>query len=592
MAMATTKMAESVLFAGNEFKDCLEWARERSDERIIVNVQGLETFDLEGVVKNLPKALVRAGLDVSKRIFKDFIYRKDAGILPKDISKFQVFKEIEVQGILLKASRGFRKNFLAVSVAKGTIGDTDIPEGTILTIGNHKTTLEDVRTNVIQLENQFKKNYEARKFFDGRELNDAYSYLSRMLETTNINAQVWGVWSKTKQTFFGRGKVLRVTEKKFPKHKYFILMLDEGTVGQTNTLEKGRIIRVGGYGRINTEQVIGRKIIIEPQFEHEVKRYDNVLEVENLTVHYGDPAKTKPIIENVNFTLKDGEILGIVGESGAGKTTTLKAIIGDIKDYQGSIKVCGAPALDKQVISPMYGYVPQDLSKMYLTYTPLRNIIHFGSQYGIPEPELIQRGKEILRDLGIFAKANQPVDRLSGGEKRRVSIAIALVHRPRVLFLDEPTSGLDPTTRHELWSYLDKISRQYGISEVVITHYPEEAEYCDKVAVFMKGKGFLEFGTPQELKQRLPGGGYAAEITLERFDPDALDLLKKVEDIDLILQRGGSIRIFAKELTNTLYDRILSTLNNNGYLVHRIEPKSEIDMIDYFLFKVKQYRNE
>nr|MDO8117021.1 hypothetical protein [Candidatus Sigynarchaeota archaeon] len=244
MALASTKMAESALFAGNEFKECIEWARERSDERIIVNVQGLETFDLEGVVKNLPKALVRAGLDVSKRIFKEFIYGKDAGILPKDISKFQVFKEIELQGILLKASRGFRKNFLAVSVVTGTIGDTDIPEGTILTIGSHKTVLEDVRTNVIQLDNQFKKNYEARKFFDGRELNDVYSYLGRMLETTNVNAQVWGVWSKTKQTFFGRGKVLRVTEKQFPRHKYFILMLEEGMVGQTNTLEKGRIIRV------------------------------------------------------------------------------------------------------------------------------------------------------------------------------------------------------------------------------------------------------------------------------------------------------------------------------------------------------------
>ncbi|MHA1846253.1 MAG: hypothetical protein ACTSXU_01270, partial [Promethearchaeota archaeon] len=129
-------------------------------------------------------------------------------------------------------------------------------------------------------------------------------------------------------------------------------------------------------------------------------------------------------------------------------------------------------------------------------------------------------------------------------------------------------------------------------SEVVITHYPEEGEYCDKVAVFMKGKGFLEFGTPKGLKARLPGGGFAAELTLETFDPAALDLLKQIEEIDLILQRGGSIRIFSKNLNQQLYDKIFKILNDNGHSIHRIEPKAEIDMIDYFLYRVKTYRQE
>ncbi len=588
MSSTMPRVLETVLFSGDEFKQAIEWAMDRQDEQILVNVHGSETFNIEGVVKNLPKALIRAGFGLSKQLFKR---QKDSkGFIPKDISKFEVFKEIELQGFMIKASRGFRKNYIAVSIVQGTIGDTTIPEGTILTVGNQNTSTEDVRSYAIQLENQFKKNYDTRRFFDGREIQDTCDYLNTVLETTQVSAQVFGIWSKTKQPFFGSGKVLRVIQHAFPKHVYFILLLDQGIVGQGNQLEKGRIIRVGGLGKINTEQVIAKKIILAPKLGVDIKKYDKVLEVENLTVDYG--IKGKPIIENVNFSIDDGKILGIVGESGAGKTTTLKAIIGDIKDYEGKIWICGENARNKQAITPLYGYVPQDLSKMYLTYTPLRNIIHFGSQYGIPEQELIRRGKEILKDLGIFSKANQPVDRLSGGEKRRTSIAIALVHNPKILFLDEPTSGLDPTTRHELWSYLDKISRQYGVSQVVITHYPEEGEYCDKIAVFMKGKGFLEFGAPLELKKRLPGGGYAAELTLERFDPDALELLKKIDDIDLILQRGGSIRNFATDLNQQFYDKIFKTLADGGYQVHRIEPKAEIDMIDYFLYKVKQYRNE
>ncbi|MHA1369662.1 MAG: ABC transporter ATP-binding protein, partial [Promethearchaeota archaeon] len=374
--------------------------------------------------------------------------------------------------------------------------------------------------------------------------------------------------------------------------KYIAFLIEQAKVGQDIELERGKIIRIGGPGLFSLEHVIAKKIIINPRWGVEIQEYDKVLEVENLTVYYGNPNKVKPVIENVNFSIKDGEVLGILGESGAGKTTTLKAIIGDIRDYYGKIRICGINALKKQKVAPLYGYVPQDLSKMYLTYTPLRNIVHFGSQYGIPEEELIQRGKEILKDLGIFSKANQPVKNLSGGEKRRASIAIALVHRPKILFLDEPTSGLDPTTRHELWSYLDKISREYGISLLVITHYPEEGEYCDKVAIFMKGIGFLEFGSPKELKERLPGGGYAIDIVLEEFDLEALEILKKIKDIELVLQRGGNIRLFSKNYSKELYDRIFKTLNDSGHPIHRIEPKAEIDMIDYFLYKTKTMQNQ
>ncbi|MHA1846519.1 MAG: ABC transporter ATP-binding protein, partial [Promethearchaeota archaeon] len=463
--MSTPRIVESVLFSGDEFKQAVEWALERSDEQILVRVQGIEAYELGSIVKSLPKALFQASFNISRDIIKHIMKKDQKPLLTSDETRLEVFREIELEGFLLKANNSFRNRYLAVSVYKGMIGDIEIPRGSIITVGSAHSRTTDIRSNVIQLENQFKKNYEKMRFYNANELNMACSYLENILSETQVNAQVWGIWTRSGQLFNGKGRVLRVVDRRYPKRKYFVIMLESGVVGQTNIFEKGRIIRVGGRGFLHVEQVVAKKVLIEPKFGVEVRNYSDVLFVDNLTVHYGDPKKVKPVVENVNFKIRDGEILGIIGESGAGKTTTLKAIIGDLENYQGTIKICGINARKKQKVAPLYGYVPQDLSKMYLTYTPLRNIIHFGSQYGIPEEELIQKGKEILRDLGIFSKANQPVDSLSGGEKRRVSIAIALVHRPKILFLDEPTSGLDPTTRHELWSYLDKISREYGISE-------------------------------------------------------------------------------------------------------------------------------
>jgi ABC-type multidrug transport system ATPase subunit len=220
---------------------------------------------------------------------------------------------------------------------------------------------------------------------------------------------------------------------------------------------------------------------------------------------------------------------------------------------------------------------------MYDTFTPLENIIAFGKQYDIPEWQLVNEGKTLLRDFGILEKGNQPTNELSGGQKRRVSIGIALVHRPKVLLMDEPTSGLDPDNRNELWHFLDYINQEYGTSMIVITHYPIEAEFCDKVAVFIRGKSLVSFGKPSSLKETMPSKGFAVGIVLEEVDPRARKTLEKVEGAMFVLQRGELLKVFTEEPLEVVAERCVTALNEKEIAVKIVKTKAVADMVDYYI---------
>jgi ABC-type multidrug transport system ATPase subunit len=275
--------------------------------------------------------------------------------------------------------------------------------------------------------------------------------------------------------------------------------------------------------------------------------------------------------------------MGIIGESGAGKSTLLRALLGEV-EYGGEAKVFGIDAHSTKQISPFIGYVPQDLSRMYGNFNALENIVAFGRQYGIPDDILIQRGKEILKDLNIDDVANQKVDSLSGGQKRRVSIAIAMVHNPYLLFLDEPTSGLDPLSRYNLWEYLDLINRRYNITLCVISHYLDEIEYCDSACIFLRNVGFYDWDTPIGLKKKLPGKGLAMEVTLEKVTVEALEQLRKLPEVDFVIQRGERFRILSNAPTVALSQKVMKVLESHNMAIHSLENKVQIDVIDYFTY--------
>ncbi|MHA1129664.1 MAG: ABC transporter ATP-binding protein [Candidatus Helarchaeota archaeon] len=545
--MVQTEFIEKVVFGGEEIKDAIKWSRKRAGKILKAEIKGIE-----------PRSR----------------------------------KQFRGTGIIVDIQSRIRRKFIAILLEDGFLGSQKLASNLVLTIGGNRNFQEDIAANLIILKNTLRKNIGNLWFFDGQWMGQAVSWLSKALKTARVIAYIRGWWVDTGEPLYVKGEVF--SSRKFMSglrlRQFFVMEILVGKVGAHDMANLA--VSVGGksifpFTRwIYREDLMADKILFKlGQKSVEKIRYDYILDVKGLTVSYG--RKKKPVLQNASFKIRDGEILGIVGESGSGKSTTLKAILGDISYSKGTIRLCGIDSEDRHQISPRIGYVPQDLSRMYLEFTPLENILYFGQQYGIRPEELIRRGKQVLRDLGIVTKANTPVNELSGGEQRRVSIAISLIHYPKIMFLDEPTSGLDPVRRHELWDYLDSINREYGISLVVVTHFPNEAEYCDKVAIFLKNKGFIDFGSPNELKGRLPGSGYALEITLEIFDPEVIQILEKLEKVSFVLQRGESIRIFSEADTKTILNDVLKAITDTTLKIHRIEPKIEIDMIDLFLYYSK-----
>ena len=541
--MTVDELVETVAFSGEEFKDALKWIQNREDKVLMAEIKG--------------------STPLSRKIFRG-------------------------SGTIVGFESSIRRNYLTILLTEGSLGAERLSANIVLTIGSRRSLREDISANMIVLKNTLRKNLGNYWFFDGKRMSQVINFIST-LKNTRILAYVRGIWVETGEYFYGKGEVF--SSRRFFNNlrlrQFIVMEVLKGKAGQRDMTHLA--VSVGGKSvfpikrRIYREDIEADKILLKiSQKSQQQLHYDYILDVKDLTVNYG--RKKQPVIENASFKIKEGEILGIIGESGSGKSTVLKAILGDTSLNKGSIKICGIDFQNKREISPRVGYVPQDLSRMYLEFTPLENILYFGQQYGINPEELIRRGKQVLRDLGIVTKANSTVGELSGGEQRRASIAIALIHYPKILFLDEPTSGLDPVHRYELWDYLDTINKQYGISLVVVTHFPNEADYCDKVAIFMKGKGFIDFGTPTELKTRLPGNGFALEITPEIFDPQIIPLLESINDISFVIQRGENLRIFSEKSTQSVLDQCTKVLIENNFAVHQVEPKIEIDMIDLFLY--------
>ncbi|MCH8217631.1 MAG: ABC transporter ATP-binding protein [Planctomycetes bacterium] len=210
-------------------------------------------------------------------------------------------------------------------------------------------------------------------------------------------------------------------------------------------------------------------------------------------------------VDGISFEVSEGELFGFLGPNGAGKTTTLSMISGLLKPDQGrvsvnDIDVWGSPKEAKRIL----GLVPQDLA-LYETLSARENILFWGSLYHIPRAEL-KAGMELWLDrVGLKDRAKEPVSKFSGGMKRRLNLAIGLVHNPRVLLLDEPTVGIDPQARHKILDLIRAIAQE-GTTILFTTHHLEEAEaLCDRIAIIDHGK-ILQTGSVSELAQVVGDG--------------------------------------------------------------------------------------
>jgi ABC-2 type transport system ATP-binding protein len=236
------------------------------------------------------------------------------------------------------------------------------------------------------------------------------------------------------------------------------------------------------------------------------------VEVEGLAYRYGE----REALEGVSFDVGSGELFGLLGPNGGGKTTLLQILATLRRPTRGSARVAGIDVVEyPDAARRRLGVVFQHPA-LDIQLTPAENLWHQGHLYGLAGPDLAGRSAELLDRLGVADRAGDRVKTLSGGLRRRVELAKGLLHRPSVLLLDEPTVGLDPGGRRVLWEYARTL-RQEGIAIVVTTHLMEEAEECDRVGILDRGK-LVALDTPAGLKAEIRGD----VVSLASGDPEGL----------------------------------------------------------------------
>ena len=197
----------------------------------------------------------------------------------------------------------------------------------------------------------------------------------------------------------------------------------------------------------------------------------------------------QPAVDAIDFSVNRGETFGLLGPNGAGKSTTMRMIACRTPLTCGQLSVEGLDVRqDARRIRSLIGVVPQD-NNLDPDLNVLRNLIVYASYYRIPKEQAAQRAEELLSFIGLGGRADAKIDHLSGGMKRRLMIARALLHNPRLLVLDEPTTGLDPQVRQEIWQRLEELRRVSGVTILISTHYMEEAEkLCERLLVIDQGR--------------------------------------------------------------------------------------------------------
>ncbi|GAA0272246.1 ABC transporter ATP-binding protein [Actinomadura nitritigenes] len=247
------------------------------------------------------------------------------------------------------------------------------------------------------------------------------------------------------------------------------------------------------------------------------------IEVSGLRKRYGDVNA----VDGVTFSVAEGEFFGILGPNGAGKTTTLEIVEGLREADEGAVSVLGLPPWPRNPrLLPRIG-VQLQASSFFERLTAREQLQTFGSLYGVPA----RKADAMLETVGLADKADVRVEKLSGGQAQRLSIACALVHDPELVFLDEPTAALDPQARRNLWDVLSTINTE-GRTIVLTTHYMDEAEaLCDRVAIMDAGR-ILELGPPAVLVRGLdaPARISIASGLLDAADARALPGADDVED--------------------------------------------------------------
>ena len=252
--------------------------------------------------------------------------------------------------------------------------------------------------------------------------------------------------------------------------------------------------------------------------------------VDGLVKRYGEVEA----VRGIGFEVAPGETFGFLGPNGAGKSTTIKILCTLADPTSGTARVAGHDVVrERDTVRRNIGLVFQDTTlDSYLTGE--QNLRFHADLYGVPRNQLPQRMRQVLEMVGLWDRRQAVVATYSGGMKRRLEIARGLLHAPRVLFLDEPTVGLDPQTRSSIWEYINDLKQREDITIFLTTHYMDEAENCDRIAIIDHGK-IVAIGTPEQLKASV--GKDRVQIATAD-DPAAIQEIKDQFGIDAAMHEG------------------------------------------------------
>lgn len=301
----------------------------------------------------------------------------------------------------------------------------------------------------------------------------------------------------------------------------------------------------------------------------------SIVEVKNVTKRFND----KLVLDNVSYSVNEGEIFGFIGPNGAGKSTLINIMTSLLVPDSGTIKICGYDILKEPIKAKEFiGYVPQDLALME-ELTAYDNLEFFGALYGLSGKLLKERIAEALKVTGLEDTKKKKVKKFSGGMKRRLNIAVAILHHPKVLILDEPTVGVDPQSRNYIFSFIKNICKEWGSTVIYTSHYMEEIEeLCNRVFIMDLGKE-VAYGEREHIKASVFSNNKII-IETQNIDAETVIELNKIEGVEKILESDSVLTLTIG--SNFKLANVLSILERDSVNIKKISYE-DVKLEDVFL---------
>lgn len=298
----------------------------------------------------------------------------------------------------------------------------------------------------------------------------------------------------------------------------------------------------------------------------------NIIEVKNISKKFDD----KIVLDNISFTVEAGDIFGLIGPNGAGKSTLINIMTGLLDPNDGYITIGGFDVKKNSIKAKEFlGLVPQELA-LIESVSAYDNLDFFGSLYGLKGKLLKEKINHALEITGLSEKRKDKVKKFSGGMKRRLNLAAAIMHEPKILILDEPTVGIDPQSRNHIFEFIKGVNKEKNTTIIYTSHYMEEVEYlCNNIFIIDEGKE-IAYGSKKTVKSMISNNNKVG-LRIENIDKDLINNIKLINGIIDVDANHDEINLLV-EGDNFKLEPLLKVLENNNSAIKSInvdEPNLE-----------------